>query len=61
MWKTLIKVNIKNKKGKLLVGNRDIAIGLKKEHKDMLRKIEDVLTVVDFSKHEFMTSQWNKY
>ena len=57
----LIKVNIKNENGKLLVGSRDIAIGLEKEHKDVLRKIEDVLTVGEFSEHEFMTSQGNKY
>ena len=41
----LINVNIKNENGKLLVGSRDIAVGLEKEHKDVLRKIEDVLTV----------------
>ena len=57
----LIKVNIKNENGKLLVGSRDIAIGLEKEHKDVLRKIEDVLTVGEFSEHEFMTSQGNRY
>ncbi len=57
----LIKVNIKNENGKLLVGSRDIAIGLEKEHKDVLRKIEDVLTVGEFSEREFMTSQGNKY
>ena len=55
----LIKVNIKNENGKLLVGSRDIAIGLEKEHKDVLRKIEDVLTVGEFSEREFMTSQGN--
>lgn len=57
----LIKVNIKNENGKLLVGSRDIAIGLEKEHKDVLRKIEDVLTVGEFSEREFMTNQGNKY
>jgi anti-repressor protein len=57
----LIKVNIKNENGKLLVGSRDIAIGLEKEHKDVLRKIEDVLTVGEFSEREFMTSQGNRY
>lgn len=57
----LIKVNIKNENGKLLVGSRDIAIGLEKEHKDVLRKIEDVLMVGEFSEREFMTSQGNKY
>lgn len=57
----LIKVNIKNENGKLLVGSRDIAIVLEKEHKDVLRKIEDVLTVGEFSEREFMTSQGNRY
>ena len=57
----LIKVNIKNENGKLLVGSRDIAIGLEKEHKDVRRKIEDVLTVGEFSEREFITSQGNKY
>ena len=57
----LIKVNIKIENGNLLVGSRDIAIGLEKEHKDVLRKIEDVLTVGEFSEREFMTSQGNKY
>ena len=57
----LINVNIKNENGKLLVGSRDIAVGLEKEHKDVLRKIEDVLTVGEFSEREFTTSQGNKY
>lgn len=57
----LIKVNIKNENGKLLVGSRDIAAGLEKEHKDVLRKIEDVLTVGEFSEREFTTNQGNKY
>ena len=57
----LMKVNIKNENGKLLVGSRDIAIGLEKEHKDVRRKIEDVLTVGEFSEREFTTSQGNKY
>ena len=57
----LINVNIKNENGKLLVGSRDIAVGLEKEHKDVLRKIEDVLTVGEFSEREFMTSQGNRY
>ena len=57
----LINVNIKKENGKLLVGSRDIAVGLEKEHKDVLRKIEDVLTVGEFSEREFTTSQGNKY
>ena len=57
----LINVNIKNENGKLLVGSRDIAVGLEKEHKGVLRKIEDVLTVGEFSEREFTTSQGNKY
>lgn len=39
----LINVNIKNENGKLLVSSRDIAKGLEKEHKDILRKIRKVL------------------
>ena len=57
----LINVNIKNENGKLLVSSRDIAKGLEKEHKDVLRKIEDVLTVGEFSEREFITTQGNKY
>lgn len=57
----LINVNIKNENGKLLVSNRDIAKGLEKEHKDVLRKIEEVLTIGEFSYREFSTSQGNKY
>ena len=57
----LINVNIKNENGKLLVSSRDIASGLDKEHKDVLRKIEDVLTVGEFSEREFTTTQGNKY
>lgn len=58
---SLVNVNIKNENGKLLVSSRDIARGLEKEHKDVLRKIEDVLTVGEFSDREFTTSQGNKY
>ena len=45
----LINVNIKNENGKLLVGSRDIAVGLEKEHKDVLRKIREVLNEREFS------------
>ena len=48
-----IKCKYQKQNGKLLVGSRDIAIGLEKEHKDVLRKIEDVLTVGEFSERGF--------
>ena len=38
-----LNVNIKNENGNLLVSSRDIAKGLEKEHKDVLRKIREVL------------------
>ena len=38
----LINVNIKKENGKLLLEAVSIAVGLEKEHKDVLRKIEDV-------------------
>ena len=46
----LINVNIKNENGKLLVSSRDIAKGLEKEHKDVLRKIRKVLDILDSDK-----------
>lgn len=45
----LVNVNIKNENGKLLVSSRDIAAGLEKEHKDVLRKIREVLNEREFS------------
>lgn len=45
----LINVNIKNENGKLLVSSRDIAKGLEKEHKDVLRKIREILNEGEFS------------
>lgn len=56
-----LNVNIKNENGKLLVSSRDIAKGLEKEHRDVLRKIREVLTVREFSQREFTTEQGNKY
>lgn len=50
----LINVNIKNENGKLLVGSRDIAVGLEKEHKDVLRKIREVLNEREFSPVEYI-------
>lgn len=44
----LINVNIKNENGKLLVSSRDIAKGLEKEHKDVLRKIRKVLDINEY-------------
>ena len=44
-----LNVNIKNENGNLLVSSRDIAKGLEKEHKDVLRKIREVLNEREFS------------
>lgn len=49
----IINVNIRNEDGKLLVSSRDIAIGLEKEHKDVLRKIREVLNEREFSPVEY--------
>ena len=49
----LVNVNIKNENGKLLVSSRDIAKGLEKEHKDVLRKIREVL-----DKNEYFISTY---
>lgn len=57
----LITVNIQNKRGKLLVSSRDIAKCLYKEHKDVLKKIEKVLAVGEFSEREFITTEGNRY
>lgn len=53
----LINVNIKNENGKLLVSSRDIAKGLEKEHKDVLRKIREVLGEREFSLSSYITEQ----
>ena len=50
----LINVNIRNENGKLLVSSRDIAVGLEKEHKDVLRKIREVLNEREFSPVEYI-------
>lgn len=50
----LINVNIRNENGKLLVSSRDIAVGLEKEHRDVLRKIREVLNEREFSPVEYI-------
>lgn len=49
----LVKVKIKNENGKLLVSSRDIAKGLEKEHRDVLRKIREFLNEREFSLVEY--------
>ena len=55
-----INVNIKNENGKLLIGSRNISAVLEKEHKDMLREIEEVLTVGKFSERKFALLEKNR-
>lgn len=43
-----LTVNIKNENGKLFVSSRDVAKGLEKEHRDVLRKIREVLNEREF-------------
>lgn len=44
-----IDVVIKKENGVLVVSGRDIAKGLEKEHKDILRKIREILNEREYS------------
>lgn len=48
---------IKEENGKLLVSSRDIAEGLEKDHKDVLRKIREVLGEREFTPSSYITEQ----
>ncbi len=58
--KELMKVNIKNENGKLLVSSRDIAKGLEKEHKHVLSKIREVLNRSEFCPVEYIDEKGEK-
>lgn len=55
-----VDVNIQNVDGVLEVDSRDVAIGLEKEHSDVMRKIREVLGVGEFSESSYINSQNKK-
>ena len=57
--KDLIKVEIKNQDGKLLVSSRDIAKGLEKKHKHVLDKIKEILGESEF-RPTYYVDVWNR-
>lgn len=56
----LIKVEITNNNGKLLVSSRNIAKGLDKKHCDVLIKIREVLNQREFSCVEYLDAKGEK-
>lgn len=56
-----ILVVIKEVNGDLLVSSRDVALGLEKEHSDITRKVEEILSLGEFSESEYVNERGRKY
>ena len=56
----IIPVIMKSSNGELVVSSRDIASGIGKEHKDILKKIREILNEREFSLVEYIDNKGEK-
>lgn len=56
----VIPVIMKSSNGELVVSSRDIASGIGKEHKDILKKIREILNEREFSLVEYIDNKGEK-
>lgn len=56
----IIPVIMKSSNGELVVSSRDIASGIGKEHKDILKKIKEILNEREFSLVEYIDNKGEK-
>ena len=56
----IIPVIMKSSNGELVVSSRDIASGTGKEHKDILKKIREILNEREFSLVEYIDNKGEK-
>ncbi len=56
----VIPVIMKSSNGELVVSSRDIASGIGKKHKDILKKIREILNEREFSLVEYIDNKGEK-